>query len=532
MASQQLTRTSVQAAADDEPVKESKASTTWTFQVPASFNFEYRSQNSLPPAPRMDALNSLVGVHPHLRLLEDNLPKTGLSESVPVFTAEVFDALPDTERPRQYGLLASDIAVGPPQSLNPNEEKLKSRIFYNVADPTSTFICGSQGSGKSHTLSTILENCLLPCDANRLPHPLCGLIFHYDTFISDTGGMPCEAAYLSSHKGVKVRVLCAPSNYYNIKRIYRSLPNVTVEMLQINQADLNTQRMLDLMAISSIKGGGLPLYLHIVSRILRDMRIKQQRTGATFDYAAFKAQVEQQDLSEAQTSGVKSPLTVGQQGINWELKAGQLTIVDLSCPCVTAEAACSLFNICLSLFLEQDATVGRVVALDEAHKYMNDSGDSVTLTESLLSVIRLQRHLGTRVILSTQEPTISPKLLDLCSTVIVHRFTSPAWFMVLKKHLAGVPIETLKKRRVIGSDENPDLDTDEISLSSNLDDLMTNIVELRTGEAILFCPSALIGTSKASNLSPTIFRRLGNGRMKIRVRLRLTEDGGRSIMAN
>ncbi|GKU22006.1 unnamed protein product [Fusarium langsethiae] len=551
MASQQLTRTSVQAAADDEPVKESKASTTWTFQVPASFNFEYRSQNSLPPAPRMDAMNGLVGVHPHLRRLEDNLPKTGLSGSVPVFTAEVFDALPDTERPRQYGLLASDIAVGPPQSLNPDEEKLKSRIFYNVADPTSTFICGSQGSGKSHTLSTILENCLLPCDANRLPHPLCGLIFHYDTFISDTGGMPCEAAYLSSHKGVKVRVLCAPSNYYNIKRIYRSLPNVTVEMLQINQADLNTQRMLDLMAVSSIKGGGLPLYLHIVSRILRDLRIKQQRTGATFDYATFKTQVEQQDLTEgqllplqqrldtlesfmvpAQTSGVKSPLTVGQQGISWELKAGQLTIVDLSCPCVTAEAACSLFNICLSLFLEQDTTVGRVVALDEAHKYMNDSSDSQTLTESLLSVIRLQRHLGTRVILSTQEPTISPKLLDLCSTVIVHRFTSPAWFMVLKKHLAGVPIETLKKRRVIGSDVNTDLETDEISLSSNLDDLMTHIVELRTGEAILFCPSALIGTSKASDLLPTIFRRLANGRMKIRVRFRLTEDGGRSIMAN
>jgi hypothetical protein len=45
-----------------------------------------------------------------------------------------------------------------------------------------------------------------------------------------------------------------------------------------------------------------------------------------------------------------------------------LTIVDLSCPCVTPEGACALFNMALSLFLEQQTTVGRVVALDEAHK--------------------------------------------------------------------------------------------------------------------------------------------------------------------
>lgn len=50
------------------------------------------------------------------------------------------------------------------------------------------------------------------------------------------------------------------------------------------------------------------------------------------------------------------------------LKAGELTIVDLSCPCVTAEAASSIFDLCLSLFLEETSNVGKVVALDEAHK--------------------------------------------------------------------------------------------------------------------------------------------------------------------
>lgn len=156
--------------------------------------------------------------------------------------------------------------------------------------------------------------------------------------------------------------------------------------------------------------------------------------------------------------------------------------------------------------MEQKGNVGRIVALDEAHKYMTESCDSQTLTESLLSVIRLQRHLGTRVILSTQEPTISPKLLDLCSTVIVHRFTSPAWFNVLQKHLAGVDSEAF--------------------------DLMAHIVELKTGEALLFCPSALTSVSEKHTSDEVIFRRLANSRMKIRVRQRVTADGGKSIMAN
>lgn len=164
------------------------------------------------------AVPASTNSHPHLELLNNELPKTKLSGSVPIFTAEVLEAIPEDERPSQYGLLALDIAPSPsPSDLLDPTAKMGARIFYNVADPTSTFICGSQGSGKSHTLSTILENCLLPCPANQLPRPLCGLVFHYDTFISDTGGMPCEAAYLSSHAGVNVRVLCAPSNYWNIK---------------------------------------------------------------------------------------------------------------------------------------------------------------------------------------------------------------------------------------------------------------------------------------------------------------------------
>ena len=110
----------------------------------------------------------------------------------------------------QFGLIAGDITK---ETSNLQD----NRLFQNVSSPSSTFICGSQGSGKSHTLSCLLENCLIPCTATVLPRPLTALVFHYDTFVSDTGGAPCEAAYLSSHPDVSVRVLCAPTNRVQIK---------------------------------------------------------------------------------------------------------------------------------------------------------------------------------------------------------------------------------------------------------------------------------------------------------------------------
>lgn len=171
----------------------------------------------------------------------------------------------------------------------------------------------------------------------------------------------------------------------------------------------------------------------------------------------------------------------------------------MSCPCITDATACSLFTICLSLFLEQQSEVGRVVALDEAHKYMTGSPESETLTERLLSAIRLQRHLAARVFISTQEPTISPKLLDLCSATIVHRFTSPEWLQTLKAHLAGASV--LGAASTSSRDADADADSDVLAApvlrggSSDrlLAEIFRQIVSLRTGEALLFAPNAVIG---------------------------------------
>jgi len=112
----------------------------------------------------------------------------------------------------QYGLLAGRIDFSSEQTSGLAKRNGESvcravqdpRIFLNVGVPWSVFICGSQGSGKSHSLSCMLENCLIPnvC-ATQLPNPLTGLVFHYDSFTSAVGGHACESAHLCS-SGIEV----------------------------------------------------------------------------------------------------------------------------------------------------------------------------------------------------------------------------------------------------------------------------------------------------------------------------------------
>lgn len=137
---------------------------------------------------------------------------------------------------------------------------------------------------------------------------------------------------------------------------------------------------------------------------------------------------------------------------------------------------------------------------------MGSSTASESFTEALLHAIRVQRHKNVRVVVSTQEPTISPKLLELCSFTLVHRFTSPAWLTALRAHLTGAS-EAGKEEDDGGRD------------------LMKRIVALRTGEALLFSPTAML---TIQNGKPV---RLDTDIVKFKTRMRLSADGGTSHMA-
>lgn len=65
--------------------------------------------------------------------------------------------------------------------------------------------------------------------------------------------------------------------------------------------------MLDLMAVGQDKGP-VPLYMHTVQRILREMRLLQQENASQFDYQEFKKRILDSDLLSGQLEPLKQRL--------------------------------------------------------------------------------------------------------------------------------------------------------------------------------------------------------------------------------
>lgn len=152
-----------------------------------------------------------------------------------------------------------------------------SRLFVNMNAPWSAFICGSQGSGKSHTLSCMLEAALMPSRLGKLPHPLPGMVFHYDKFTGFSASSLCEAAYLSS-KNIKVTVLVSASNYYRMRDAYENMPGLppgaprpVVAPLLLEEKHLNIERMMKLMAVDE-KEGKISLYMEVSDELEPSVR--------------------------------------------------------------------------------------------------------------------------------------------------------------------------------------------------------------------------------------------------------------------
>jgi hypothetical protein len=304
---------------------------------------------------------------------------------------------------------------------------------------------------------------------------------------------------------------------------------------------------MTLMCIND--GSTHPLYLGVLYQILRDMAA-EKGSNSGIDYREFRRRLDAQEFTKGQAAPLEMRLQLLEalldvpkaKGVGsaeaediWDFEPGSLTIVDLSCPFVNENDACALFTICLGLFLQKRGSVGRIVALDEAHKvtesiytsdneannwqFLTQSGEATKFTDQLTSIICQQRHLATRVLIATQEPTLSPRLLDLCNVTIVHRFLSPAWFEILKSHLAGA--REVKRNK----DDEP----------ATPDRIFRTIVGLKTGEALVFCPAAMLDVRETVAKAPwpqLEVQELQDAYIKIRIRDRVTADGGKSIMAS
>ena len=158
----------------------------------------------------------------YLHFLEHNQPRQVENtkrqneelKTTPLFTPQVDEVASQAQSSttgffKQYALLGQSLEVssGSDSAFDP----MSVPVILNTDAPWSAFICGTQGSGKSHTLSCMLEDCLME-DDNKIittQRPLSAMLFNYDIHAS---GRPCEAVFLASH--VKTRVLVSPSDFW------------------------------------------------------------------------------------------------------------------------------------------------------------------------------------------------------------------------------------------------------------------------------------------------------------------------------
>ncbi|KAG9944936.1 hypothetical protein KCU85_g7574, partial [Aureobasidium melanogenum] len=410
-------------------------------------------------------------------------------------------------------------------------------ILLNTNTPWSAFICGSQGSGKSYTLSAIIENCLYASPTiGKLPKPLAGVVFHNNTASAHN---ICEAAQLVS-LGVKVNVLVSRSNYHTLSTIYKKAVGskheklLNIQPLVLQSHHITAEGMHRLMAFAEGETA-VPLYMEVIMRILREMAI----TGVPFSYATFKDNLDKEGLQPAQKVMMAMRLNLLESFLDpscietskkahsknndiLSTSPGTLTIVDLSDPFLDSGTTCTLFDILLSVFLSSRPVSGLLVCLDEAHKFMRNTPAAETFTENLLTVIREQRHNACRVVVATQEPTISPKLLDLCSMTFVHRFTSPDWMTTLREHLAGASDLVTAVTSAGDKDGGSVGDRKQYRAAA----LFERIINLDVGESLLFAPSAALELDENGKQ-----KKLGVGCVKFKTRSRLGADGGQSILA-
>ena len=394
-------------------------------------------------------------------------------------------------------------------------------IYINTHEPFCFAAVGVQGAGKSHTLACMLENCLLsfPVEkVTRLNKPMTTLVLHYDQNTTSV----CEAAGLLSPvpvlKGLSCSVpftkavaLVSPTYYKQRKAFYGD--HCTVRPLLFRWHTLTADHIKRIMRI-----GAKDNQLYVASCM--DLLRKYQRRAIVPEFVDFIEEIK----TACNIKGQEGPLTqriallesvVAESELNQDIaedsldladacKNGlNLIIADLTDPLLSRDEVNGLFQVMTEQFRSIPTQGGKLLALDEAHKFM-DGVSTDGLSEALVDVARLMRHDGMRLVVSTQSPkALAPELLELVSVAVLHQFHSHDWWTYMKRKL---PLP---------------------------DNAWSKVLSLRSGNAMVFSSRhSLQSVSTAENHDEDESSSLTATLLKLRIRPRLTVDYGSSRTNN
>jgi hypothetical protein len=302
-------------------------------------------------------------------------------------------------------------------------------------------VFGVQGSGKSYTVGTLLEAALIEgSPINRLPRPLGGIVFHYDTDLTyapefaTMGAENDDAAAVEELRNrfgadtaaVSDVVVLAPADLVRARR--EEFPGLMVEPLVLGPDELNLNDWRLLMGLE----GGEQMYARSMNNLFRRLRNEVSIESLRESVAESSMSRNQKNLAEARIDFAES-FVRDEGGVAHLLRPGRLVIVDIRDELMAQDEALAIFMVLLNRFgqvAEGASPFNKIIVFDEAHKYMGNT----RLTQAIVDNIRLMRHRGTTVVLASQDPPSVPKeVVELSSIVIAHRFTSPKWLDHIRK---------------------------------------------------------------------------------------------------
>lgn len=302
---------------------------------------------------------------------------------------------------------------------------------------------GVPGSGKSYTLGNILEMAVMPIPGiNQLPNPLGAVVFHYDKesykpeFVTMTRpNFGAEADLLSEiyharATGLPDVLVLVPEG--KLVQRQHEFPDLSVQPIHFDTTELDLDDWKFLMGVV----GSEAMYVRKMEQVFRKMRNNLTINGLYQGIAGAGLNSTQTALAKTRIDFAKEFIRDG-EFLQKMLHPGRMIIVDLRDELIEKEQALGLFVVMLKILAKaeyQSKRFNKLIVFDEAHKYLGTH-----LAKEVEEVVRQMRHLGTTVLIASQDPPSVPvQIISLSSQIILHKFNSPLWLQHLQKSVIAL----------------------------------------------------------------------------------------------
>jgi hypothetical protein len=428
----------------------------------------------------------------------------------------------DGNADREGGLLGRQIITG--TSTQSSEVIDDNQVYLNVERPFCLLVVGAQGSGQSHTLNVVLENCLVKCSlpvcrpVTREPEGgACALVLQYDrseTAISETLGLLSLGSDLEDIMGrnrstvrpvTRAIIYVSPWLFAQREKFYGKMFDVAPLLFSWTQLSVT-----QIMILLGVCDGDSEIQNVAVLELLKgyvrqnfipsyDEFTKQLKTHISGSLGMpLSGRLEILDALIAESS--RNAALAGKfKNLSANVKKSTLIVCDLTDPLLCMADLCRIFQVVINQFRGVRVRGCRkVLALEDAHKYFPSDNVpwNVSLLRELVDTARAIRHEDLRIVIGTQAPhALKIDILDFLTAAIIHKVNVPEWLSSL-----AVKMPTL-------------------SVCS------THVNSLEVGEAVIASTKFSSGVRKVGAGESPAIESLAGFKM-IKIRPRITRDYG------